>query len=113
MIVRRVRYEIVSRAIGPILVSTERWRRRLRDRKGGRAKAPFGPPLESTRKLKELTTLHYLTGRFADGAVPVAWVTSGFPVEMLRPLGFHTVYPENHGAICSVKRMVPELSEAV
>ena len=109
MITRRVRYEIVSRAIGPMLMAMERWRSA---RAGGRAEAPFGPPLESTRKLKELTTLHYLAGRFADGAVPVAWVTSGFPVEMLRPLGFHTVYPENHGAICSVKRMVPELSEA-
>ena len=76
-----------------MLMAMERWRRRLRGRKGGRTEGPFGPPLESTRKLKELTTLHYLTGRCADGAVPVAWVTSGFPVEVLRPLGFHTVYP--------------------
>ena len=113
MITRRVRYEIVVRALGPALMAMERWRSRQRGRRGGGTEGPFGPPLESTRKLKELTTLHYLTGRFADGAVPVAWVTSGFPVEMLRPLGFHTVYPENHGAICSVKRMVPELSEAV
>ncbi|MBP2686297.1 MAG: hgdA, partial [Deltaproteobacteria bacterium] len=111
MIARRVRYEIVSRAIGPMLMAMERWR--SRGRGAGRSEAPFGPPLEATRKLKELTTLHYLAGRFADGAVPVAWVTSGFPVEMLRPLGFHTVYPENHGAICSVKRRVPELSGAV
>jgi benzoyl-CoA reductase/2-hydroxyglutaryl-CoA dehydratase subunit BcrC/BadD/HgdB len=112
VIARRVRYEIVSRAFGPMLMAMKRWRSRLRGHRGGRAEGPFGPPLESTRKLKELTTLHYLAGRFADGAVPVAWVTSGFPVEVLRPLGFHTVYPENHGAICSVKRMVPELSEA-
>ena len=112
MIARRVRYEVVSRAIGPTLMAMGRWRSRLRGRRDERAEGPFGPPLESTRKLKELTTLHYLAGRFADGAVPVAWVTSGFPVEVLRPLGFHTVYPENHGAICSVKRMVPELSEA-
>jgi benzoyl-CoA reductase/2-hydroxyglutaryl-CoA dehydratase subunit BcrC/BadD/HgdB len=58
-------------------------------------------------------SLHYLQGRYADGAVPVAWVTSGFPVELLRPLGFHAVYPENHAAMCGVKRMVPELSDAV
>ena len=56
---------------------------------------------------------HYYGGRYADGAVPVAWVTSGFPVEVLRPFGYHTVYPENHAAICGVKRMVPELSDAV
>ncbi|MBP2684716.1 MAG: hgdA, partial [Deltaproteobacteria bacterium] len=73
MIARRVRYEIVSRAIGPMLMAMERWR--SRGRGAGRSEAPFGPPLEATRKLKELTTLHYLAGRFADGAVPVAWVT--------------------------------------
>ncbi|MEW6720770.1 MAG: 2-hydroxyacyl-CoA dehydratase family protein [Thermodesulfobacteriota bacterium] len=90
---------------------------RIRARAGRKGRTrptgPFGPPLESTRKLKELTSLHYLAGRYADGAVPVAWVTSGFPVEILRALGFHTVYPENHAAICSVKRMVPDLSAAV
>jgi benzoyl-CoA reductase/2-hydroxyglutaryl-CoA dehydratase subunit BcrC/BadD/HgdB len=58
-------------------------------------------------------TVHYLQGRYADGAVPVAWVTSGFPVEILRPLGFHAVYPENHAAMCGVQRIVPELSDAV
>jgi len=57
-------------------------------------------------------TVHYMQGRYADGAVPVAWVTSGFPVEILRPLGFHAVYPENHAALCGVQRLVPALSEA-
>jgi benzoyl-CoA reductase/2-hydroxyglutaryl-CoA dehydratase subunit BcrC/BadD/HgdB len=57
-------------------------------------------------------TAHYFQGRYADGAVPVAWVTSGFPVEVLRPLGFHAVYPENHAAVCGVRRVVTELSDA-
>ena len=61
MIPRRVRYEIVSRALGPTLMAMERWWSRLRGRRGGRTEGPFGPPLESTRKLKELTTLHYLS----------------------------------------------------
>jgi benzoyl-CoA reductase/2-hydroxyglutaryl-CoA dehydratase subunit BcrC/BadD/HgdB len=56
--------------------------------------------------------VHYFQARYADGAVPVAWVTSGFPVEVLRPLGFHAVYPENHAAMCGVQRLVPELSDA-
>jgi benzoyl-CoA reductase/2-hydroxyglutaryl-CoA dehydratase subunit BcrC/BadD/HgdB len=34
-------------------------------------------------------------------------------VELLRPLGFHTVYPENHAAMCGVQRIVPALSDAV
>ncbi|OGQ91923.1 MAG: hypothetical protein A2289_12075 [Deltaproteobacteria bacterium RIFOXYA12_FULL_58_15] len=80
-------------------------------RRQPRREGPFGPPLESTQKLKELMSLHYLQGRYADGAVPVAWITSGFPVEMLRPFGFHVVYPENHGALCGARRMIPEFAE--
>jgi benzoyl-CoA reductase/2-hydroxyglutaryl-CoA dehydratase subunit BcrC/BadD/HgdB len=57
-------------------------------------------------------SVHYLEGRHADGAVPVAWVTSGFPVELLRPLGFHTLYPENHAAMCGVSRTVVAMSDA-
>ena len=72
VITRRVRYEIVSRAVGPMLMAMERWGGRLGGRRGGAAKGPFGPPLESTRKLKELTALRYLAGRCADGAVQVA-----------------------------------------
>lgn len=41
--------------------------------------------------------------------MPVAWVTSGAPVEILRPFGFYTIYPENHGALCGAQKMGPEL----
>jgi benzoyl-CoA reductase/2-hydroxyglutaryl-CoA dehydratase subunit BcrC/BadD/HgdB len=111
-VIRRARYEVAGRVVAPFLSSLEAWQRRLRPRRGAPRASPFGPPLEATRKLKELMTGHYLQGRFADGAVPVAWVTSGFPVELLRPLGFHTVYPENHAALCGVRRVVPALSDA-
>ncbi|MBI5070491.1 MAG: 2-hydroxyacyl-CoA dehydratase [Deltaproteobacteria bacterium] len=113
MILRRTQYELARRVVGPTLLRLEAWQKaRARSGRGPRG-GPFGPPLESTRKLKELLSLHYLAGRYADGAVPVAWVTSGFPVELLRPLGFHAVYPENHAAMCGVQRIVPELSDAV
>lgn len=112
MILRRVRYEAAGRVVGPLLASLEAWQRQLRRRGRARGGGPFGPPLESARKLKELMTVHYYQGRSADGAVPVAWVTSGFPVEPLRALGFHAVYPENHAALCGVQRLVPGLSEA-
>ncbi|HET7752947.1 MAG TPA: 2-hydroxyacyl-CoA dehydratase family protein [Anaeromyxobacteraceae bacterium] len=111
MILRRAQYEAAGRVAAPFLATLEAWQRRLRPRRAPR-ETPFGPPLESTRKLKELMTAHYYQGRYADGAVPVAWVTSGFPVEILRPLGFHGVYPENHAALCGVRRIVPELSDA-
>jgi len=114
VILRRARYEAAGRVVGPLLASLDAWRRRSRSRSRARAPrtSPFGPPLESVRKLKELMSVHYFQGRYAEGAVPVAWVTSGFPVEILRPLGFHAVYPENHAAICGVQRLVPALSDA-
>ncbi|HEY3446189.1 MAG TPA: 2-hydroxyacyl-CoA dehydratase family protein [Myxococcales bacterium] len=113
MITRRLQFELTRRAFGPTLLALQDWEKRLKRRgRGPRKASPFGPPLESVRKLKEVMGLHYLAGRYADGAVPVAWVTSGFPVELLRPLGFHTVYPENHAALCGVQRKAVELSEA-
>ena len=112
MIRRRFEYEMAGRVVGPLVLRLEAWQRRLRLRRRRPKGGPFGPPLESVRKLRELMSLHYLKGRHADGAVPVAWVTSGFPIEVLRPLGFHAVYPENHAALCGVQRIVPELSDA-
>lgn len=109
---RRARYELAGRVVAPMLASLEAWQRKVARRGRSPRENPFGPPLESVRKLKELMTHHYFQGRYADGAVPVAWVTSGFPVELLRPLGFHTVYPENHAAMCGVQRLVPGLSDA-
>jgi len=73
----------------------------------------MGPPLESSFKLRELMAAHYLCGRYAEGAVPVAWVTSGAPVELLRPYGFHVYYPENHAAICAARHMTKDLCLAV
>ena len=111
MILRRVQYEAARRAVGPFLAALDDWQRRGKRRTP--RDTPFAPPLEALRALKDMMLVHYLSGRYADGAVPVAWVTSGFPVEFLRTLGFHTVYPENHAAMCGVQRMVPALSDAV
>jgi benzoyl-CoA reductase/2-hydroxyglutaryl-CoA dehydratase subunit BcrC/BadD/HgdB len=113
MITRRIQYEIAGRVVGPALMALQNWQAD-RQRRGKTARDnPFGPPFESIRALKDLMSIHYLKGRYADGAVPVAWVTSGFPVEILRPLNFHAVYPENHAAICGVQRSTPEFSDAV
>jgi len=54
-------------------------------------------------------TRHYYLSRFAKGAKPVAWVTSGAPVEFLRVFDFYTVYPENHGALCGAQKLGPEI----
>ncbi len=58
-------------------------------------------------------TRHYYLSRFSKGAKPVAWVTSGAPVELLRAFDFYTIYPENHGALCGAQKKGPEIcSEA-
>jgi bcr-type benzoyl-CoA reductase subunit B len=82
----------------------------LGKRKGHKKAYPhFGPPLRCSGRLKEIMTRHYFLSRFAEGSKPVAWVTSGAPVEILRPFDFFTVYPENHGALCGAQKMGPEL----
>jgi benzoyl-CoA reductase/2-hydroxyglutaryl-CoA dehydratase subunit BcrC/BadD/HgdB len=112
--VRRVQYEGAGHVVAPALSAYLRAQRQVKKMRGGKKRPPselFGPPLESTRRLKEVLTQHYLSGRYADGGVPVAWVTSGFPVEFLRPFGYHVVYPENHAAMCGVQRMGVDLAE--
>jgi len=108
---RRAQYEVAGRVAFPLLTALDRWQHRLTRSRKGPGGGPFGPPLESVKRLKELMSHHYFQGRYADGAVPVAWVTSGFPVEVLRALGYHTVYPENHAALCGVQRLTPEYSD--
>jgi benzoyl-CoA reductase/2-hydroxyglutaryl-CoA dehydratase subunit BcrC/BadD/HgdB len=108
---RRIQYELAGRAAFPMLTALEAWQGKLKASRRTKGGGPFGPPLESVRRLKELMSHHYFQGRYADGAVPVAWVTSGFPVEVLRALGYHTVYPENHAALCGVSRLTPEYSD--
>ena len=72
------------------------------------AHAVFGPRLQCAGRLKEIMTRHYFLARYVKGARPVAWVTSGAPVELLRAFGFYTLYPENHGALCGAQRLGPE-----
>lgn len=91
----------------PLLVGLQRWRRPRKGRH--RQRLHFGPPLHCNARLKQLLTRHYFLSRYAEGARPVAWVTSGAPVELLRVFDFYTVYPENHGALCGARQMGTEL----
>jgi len=43
--------------------------------------------------------------------MPVAWVTSGSPVELVLAAGFIPFYPENHAAICAAREMSQGLAE--
>jgi benzoyl-CoA reductase/2-hydroxyglutaryl-CoA dehydratase subunit BcrC/BadD/HgdB len=108
--IRKMQYQISADLLGPLLYRTatavDRARRRRRE-----PDPIFGPRLQSEHKLRELLVAHYLSGRFADGAVPVAWVTSGAPVELLRPFDYHVVYPENHAALCGARKVAQPLQE--
>jgi benzoyl-CoA reductase/2-hydroxyglutaryl-CoA dehydratase subunit BcrC/BadD/HgdB len=89
---------------------------RLKGERKARRRVPkkdalFAPPLPVVPWFKELVFRHYMTGRYADGARPVAWVTSGAPVEYLKALGFFIHYPENHAAMCGVRRTAVEAIE--
>jgi len=104
------RYHFMKDVGAPALLSLQKKRKKKRSRKP----SPYlGPPLKCSGRLQEIMTRHYYLSRFAQGAKPVAWVTSGAPVELLRVFDFYTVYPENHGALCGARMMGPEIcSEA-
>ncbi len=103
---KELRYNFMKDLGGPAVMSIYRKGRKRRHR----APNPhFGPALKSGTRLKEIMTRHYFLSRYAEGAKPVAWVTSGAPVELLRAFDFYTIYPENHGALCGAKKLGPEL----
>jgi bcr-type benzoyl-CoA reductase subunit B len=106
---RKAQYQFMKDLGAPALMGLQR---RLKKKKPRPRPEHFGPPLKCAGRLKEIMTRHYLLARYAKGARPVAWVTSGAPVELLRVFGFYTVYPENHGALCGAQRMGPEICAA-
>ena len=108
-IFKQLRYNLLKDAGFPL------WLRVLKLKKRSAsyfpAHSPFNPPLKSGRRLKEIMTRHYALSRFAKNVKPVAWVTSGAPVEILRSFDFYTLYPENHGALCAAVKKGPEMCQ--
>jgi len=105
---RKAQYRFMKDLGAPALMALQGG---LKKKRGRKPNPDFGPPLKCAARLKEIMTRHYLLARYAQGAMPVAWVTSGAPVELLRVFGFYTVYPENHGALCGAQKMGPEICE--
>lgn len=67
--------------------------------------------LQSAKTLNRLMTLYYARSRWIGHARPVAWLTSGAPVEILEAMGIASVYPENYGALCGARRAATELCQ--
>jgi len=67
--------------------------------------------LETTRDLTRLMTWYYATRKIAGKLRPLAWVTSGVPVELLVAMGVETAYPENYGALLGAQRATVPLAQ--
>ena len=105
-----LKYHAMTMLAGPALLRVQRFRSYLRRRRRPPdPDSPLGPRLASASRLRELMFGHYLEGRYVHGVHPVAWVTSGAPVELLRALGYFVLYPENHAAICAAQHKAGDL----
>jgi len=67
--------------------------------------------LATSKDLNRLMTRYYATRRVLAKIKPLAWVTSGAPVEILEAMGIITLYPENYGALCGAQRVATPLCE--
>jgi benzoyl-CoA reductase/2-hydroxyglutaryl-CoA dehydratase subunit BcrC/BadD/HgdB len=67
--------------------------------------------LETSKDLTRLMTRYYATQKVIGKIRPVAWVTSGAPVEILIGMGIATAYPENYGAILGAQKAAVPLAQ--
>ena len=67
--------------------------------------------LATSKDLTRLMTRYYATRKVVGKVRPLAWVTSGAPVEILVGMGVATVYPENYGALLGAQRAAVPLAQ--
>ncbi len=67
--------------------------------------------LGAYKKMKELMTLYYIEAKTVADK-PIAWLTSGAPVEFVYAMGAIPVYPENYAAMCAAGHQSVALMEA-
>jgi benzoyl-CoA reductase/2-hydroxyglutaryl-CoA dehydratase subunit BcrC/BadD/HgdB len=68
--------------------------------------------IKSVTAMRDLMLKYYTEAKQAENTdQPVAWITSGGPVEPLILFDIIPVYPENHGAMCGASKMNVELCE--
>ncbi len=69
--------------------------------------------LRTASELQSLMEGHYRQVKVFRFGKPLAWVTSGAPVEILRAMDILPVYPENYGALCGARGAGAALCEAM
>jgi benzoyl-CoA reductase/2-hydroxyglutaryl-CoA dehydratase subunit BcrC/BadD/HgdB len=67
--------------------------------------------LATSKDLTRLMTRYYATQKLIGKVRPLAWVTSGAPVEILTGMGVATAYPENYGALVGAQRAAVPLAQ--
>jgi benzoyl-CoA reductase/2-hydroxyglutaryl-CoA dehydratase subunit BcrC/BadD/HgdB len=67
--------------------------------------------LETSKDLTHLMMRYYATRKVVGKVRPLAWVTSGAPVEILVGMGVATVYPENYGALLGAQQAAVPLAQ--
>jgi bcr-type benzoyl-CoA reductase subunit B len=67
--------------------------------------------LKATEKMKEILTNYYIEAKTTTQK-PIAWITSGAPVEFLIASGVIPIYPENYAAMCAANHQSVALMEA-
>ncbi len=67
--------------------------------------------LKTAPQLQRLLQWHYFSPKYLRLGRPVAWLTSGAPVEIVRALNILPIYPENYGALCGARRASPALCQ--
>jgi benzoyl-CoA reductase/2-hydroxyglutaryl-CoA dehydratase subunit BcrC/BadD/HgdB len=69
------------------------------------------PRFQCFNTYNEIMGRYYMERYALAGEKPVAYVTSGAPVEILEALDVLTIYPENYGALCGARKASVELCE--
>jgi len=63
--------------------------------------------LDTSKQLQQLSFRHMLEGHAASEEGKLAWVTSGFPVEIPAAMDIGVVYPEQYTAIVGAQKVGP------
>jgi len=69
------------------------------------------PRLQSLKEINGVMTRYYVQRKAMARLKPLAYVTSGAPVEIMEAMGVLTLYPENYGALCGARRAAVGLCE--
>jgi len=72
---------------------------------------PKYPRLQSLKAINRVMEQYYVKRKLMARLKPMAYVTSGAPVEILETMGVLTLYPENYGALCGARRDAVRLCE--